>query len=100
MTPDPLTASSLAYAASALALVIGLLLLCHQVAKRWGGLSRAPRKGGTADLPMRLVQVLPIDARRRVSLIECGTQYLAVLTGGPNDAVLAQWTANAKEPVP
>jgi len=74
----------------ALALVLGLIWLAGQAARRgWIRLPLAPPGGG----PLSLVQTLAIDSRRRLHLVRCDGRDVLVLTGGPRDAVL-NWRAD------
>jgi flagellar protein FliO/FliZ len=72
---------SMLTAAAALAAVLGLILLAARFL-RVGGV---PRQGGG-----RLVarEVLPLDAGRRLHLVQCDGREVLLLTGGAQDVVV------------
>jgi flagellar protein FliO/FliZ len=79
MTLDPNTWLT---AAAALVAVVALILLAGRLARRAG---LAPRAG---DGRLRLEEVLPLDARRRLLLVRCDGRALLLLTGGAQDLIV------------
>ena len=68
-------------AAGALALVLGLLWLVARLARRGGLAVAGPRR-------MRVVEVTPIDSRRRAVILRVDGREALVVTGGPQDSFL------------
>jgi flagellar protein FliO/FliZ len=75
-------------AIAALAAVLALVWVASRAA-RWGGL--APRPTGGRRLAV--LDVLALDARRRLTLVRCDDRSVLLLTGGGQDLVVAQWSA-------
>jgi flagellar protein FliO/FliZ len=92
-----MTPTSLLMALLALLGVVGLILLARRAALWLPGVPGAARSIG----PLRLEQVLALDARRRLLLVQCGTRKLLLLTGGAQDVAVG-WldppTENPEEP--
>jgi len=70
-------------ALAALAAVLVLVWLASRAA-RWGGL--APRPAGGRRLVVQ--DALPLDARRRLTLVRCDDRTVLLLTGGAQDVVV------------
>lgn len=66
---------------AALALVVAMILAAARLARR----RLAPPPGGRH---LRLNESLPLDARRRLHLVECDGTRLLLLTGGATDQIL------------
>jgi len=79
MIADPPSAS---YALAALAAVLGLIWVAHRLLRGRFGL--APPGAGR----VRVADVVALDPRRRVHVIDCEGHVVVVLTGGPQDVVL------------
>lgn len=58
--------------------------LARSINRRLGGRHK-PLAGAAA---LRLEQVLPLDPRRRLLVVQCGSRRLLLLTGGPADLSL------------
>ena len=73
----------------ALVLVIGLIVGLGWAARRFGFAPRVTMPGaGKADKRLAIVEVLPVDARRRLLLIRRdGTEHL-VMIGAERDTVI------------
>jgi flagellar protein FliO/FliZ len=68
-------------AAGALALVLGLLWLLARLARR-GGLATAGARR------IRLVEVTPIDSRRRAVILRVDGREALIVTGGAQDSFI------------
>lgn len=91
--------SSLALSLLGLVVVLALVLLAGRVARGIGLPGRLhPTHGRLATL-----QVLPLDARRRLHLMRCDQRNFLLLTGGAEDLMIG-WldppAATAAEPPP
>jgi flagellar protein FliO/FliZ len=75
-------APSVSYVLAALAAVVGLIWLVKRLARGRFGLVQ----GGAGR--MRVAEILALDPRRRLHMIECDGQAVLVLTGGPQDLML------------
>jgi flagellar protein FliO/FliZ len=75
--------ASLLTAAVTLVAVLALIWLAGRAA-RFGGLARRP--AGRGLLSVR--DVIVLDARRRLYLIECHDRHVLLLTGGGQDVVV------------
>jgi flagellar protein FliO/FliZ len=75
--------TSVVTAVIALLAVLGLIWLAGRAA-RIGGMARRPATGGALSVQ----DVLALDARRRLHLIECGEHRVLLLTGGVQDIVV------------
>ncbi len=76
-------------AGGALAAVLALLWLAQRAARMVrmpGSFPLASRTGAVP--PLALLQVLPIDGKRRVHLLGCETGRFLILTGGPQDVMI------------
>lgn len=71
----------------ALAAVLGLIVLLARALRRFGLAPGQPVAGAARRLSV--LEVLPVDARRRVVLLRCDGRDILVLTGGPQDLVLS-----------
>lgn len=76
-------ATDLLSAAGALALVIGLIVLL-----RFGTRFLGARHQFDTSASPRLAGQLTLDAKRRLHLVQCGSEQVLVLTGGANDIML------------
>jgi flagellar biogenesis protein FliO len=76
--------SSLLLAGVSLLVVLALVLLAGRLA-RLGGLARHPAVGGDR---LALVQVLPLDQRRRLHLVRCDDRHVLLLVGDGQDRVV------------
>lgn len=81
-----MTFISLFTALAALLFVIALIWAAHW-AFRAGILPRAIAAPGPAAR-LRVLQVLPLDARRRLHLVQCDGRAVLLLTGGGGDCVV------------
>jgi len=71
--------------AAALVAVLALIALCGVVARRWGG-SALP---AARNRRLRIVEVVPVDARRRLLLVRRdGVEHLLLL--GPTQDLLVE----------
>ncbi len=81
---------------SALLLVVGLILALAWVARRLGLMGRLGAVGGKRRLS--LIEVLPLDAKRRLVLVRRdGTEHL-VLLGHASDLVIERGIGDARKP--
>lgn len=78
----PVEIATLGSALGALALVLILVVLAGQAAKR---LRLAPAGAGAKRLA--LVDSLALDARRRALLLRCDDRLFLVIAGGAGDAI-------------
>jgi len=78
-----LETGSLLTAVAALAVVLAIVWVGSR-AVRMSGL--APRSAGPRLLAMR--DVIALDSRRRLLVVQCGARDLVLLTGGPADVVV------------
>lgn len=83
---DPL--SSLPWAIAALALTLVAVLLIGRLAARLG-LGAGPRQGRR----LSIIEVLPLDSRRRLLVARCDGTEVVLLVGGPNDLVVCSLAA-------
>ena len=79
-----ITSTSLLTAAATLVAVLALIWLAGRAA-RFGGLARRPTSGRL----LSVLDVIALDARRRLYLIECQDKRVLLLTGGGQDVVVA-----------
>jgi len=77
------SAGSILTATAALLGVVALVLFAGRMA-RFTGLARRPTSGGL----LTVHDVLALDARRRLHLIQCGERRVLLLTGGAQDVVV------------
>jgi len=75
--------NSILTAVAALIAVLALIWLAGRMA-RLGGMARRPASGGS----LAVVDVLALDARRRLHLIRCDERCVLLLTGGGQDVVV------------
>ena len=68
--------------AVALAGVLGMLVLLARLA-RASGLATATRTGR-----LRVIEILPLDGRRRLVLLRCDGREVLVVLGGAQDSVI------------
>ena len=85
--------ASLLTAAVALVAVLALIWLAGRAA-RFGGLARRP----TSGRHLSVQDVIALDARRRLYLIECQDRQVLLLTGGGQDVVVG-WSGASKSAV-
>ena len=83
--------TSILTAIVALVAVLGLIWLAGRVA-RFGGMAQRPASGRL----LAVQDVIPLDARRRLHLIQCDERRVLLLTGGAQDIVVG-WI-DRKEP--
>jgi flagellar protein FliO/FliZ len=69
----------------ALAAVLGLIVICARAMRRFG---LTPGPSGGAGRRLAVLEVLPLDGKRRLVLLRCDAREVLVLTGGPKDVVL------------
>ena len=87
-----ITPATLLTAVATLVAVLALIWLAGRAA-RLGGLARRPASGG-----LLLVQdVIALDARRRLYLIECQDRRVLLLTGGGQDVVVGWLSPQAPD---
>lgn len=79
-------ASQLGRFVAALVFVVGLMILLSQALKRFSGQARALSGGRRRRL--QIIEVLPIDARRRAVLIRRDDREHLVLLGANSDTVI------------
>jgi len=75
-------------ALGALIVVLGLVLLAAQVARRFGLAPGLPGRAGAAGRRLAVLEALPLDGKRRLLLLRCDGRELLLLTGGPQDLLL------------
>lgn len=80
---DPATALG---ALTALAAVLALVLLSARLLRRFAP-GAVP---SSASRRLKLIEVLPLDTRRRLLLLSCDGRQILLLTGGPQDLVIPQ----------
>ena len=78
-----ITSASILTAAVTLIAVLALIWLAGRAA-RFGGLARRPASGRLLSVQ----DVIALDARRRLYLIECQDKRVLLLTGGDQDVVV------------
>ena len=78
------------YVVAALAAVLGLIWVVKRLVRGRFGLVQ----GGAGR--MRVAEILALDPRRRVHMIECDGHAVLVLTGGPHDVALG-WLPPTEE---
>jgi flagellar protein FliO/FliZ len=78
-----ITSASILTVAVTLVAVLALIWLAGRAA-RFGGLARRPASGRLLSVQ----DVIAIDARRRLYLIECQDRRVLLLTGGGQDVVV------------
>lgn len=75
----------------ALLFVLGLILLLAYLAKRFGLMARVTvNSRETKDKRLNIVEILPIDAKRRLLLIRRDEVEHLVMTGAESDLVIEQ----------
>jgi flagellar protein FliO/FliZ len=72
----------------ALVFVLGLIGLAAIVARKAGLGYRMPAKGGTRQRRLSIVEVMPLDARRRLVLLRRDETEHLILVGGESDLLL------------
>jgi flagellar protein FliO/FliZ len=75
--------TSIVTAIAALAAVLALIWLAGRLA-RVGGIAQRPATGRL----LAVEDVLALDARRRLHLVNCGQRRVLLLTGGAQDIVV------------
>ncbi len=86
---------TLSTALAALAGVLILILLLSRALRRFG---LAPAAAGQGTRRLSVVEVLPIDGRRRMLLIRCDDAPMLLVTGGPQDVLVPLPAAAKQEP--
>ncbi|MFN3077316.1 MAG: flagellar biosynthetic protein FliO [Alphaproteobacteria bacterium] len=81
------TDSYLRFALS-LVFVIGLILMAAWMARRFDFGRLAGRAAGRRDRRLSIVEVLPLDARRRLVLVRRDATEHLILIGGATDSVV------------
>jgi flagellar protein FliO/FliZ len=87
-----ITPATLLTAVATLVAVLALIWLAGRVA-RLGGLARRPASGGLLSVQ----DVIALDARRRLYLVECQDRQVLVLTGGGQDIVVGWLSPRAPD---
>jgi flagellar biogenesis protein FliO len=77
---------SIGLSLGALALVLALIALAHHAVR--GGWIRLPASPTGTSRRLSVVETLPLDTRRRVTLLRCDNRHVAILTGGTRDLVI------------
>ncbi|MCZ4280481.1 flagellar biosynthetic protein FliO [Kiloniella laminariae] len=70
-----------------LVFVLGLILAIALLARRFG-LGNSPIQKGGKHKRIHLVEVRPLDARRRLVIVRCDDREHLLLTGGTHDLVI------------
>ncbi|WP_020594212.1 flagellar biosynthetic protein FliO [Kiloniella laminariae] len=70
-----------------LVFVLGLILAIALLARRFG-LGNSPIQKSGKHKRIQLVEVRPLDARRRLVLVRCDDREHLLLTGGTHDLVI------------
>lgn len=90
----------------ALIFVLGLIGFCAWLGKRAGLTPRATKKGNTGNR-LALLEVRPIDAKRKLLLIQRDDQQHLLMVGGDTDLVVernisdsAPSSSNTTTPLP
>ena len=78
-----ITPGSVVTGIATLLAVLVLIWLAGRAA-RYAGVARRPASGGS----LTVHDVLAIDARRRLHLVQCEDRRVLLLTGGPQDIVV------------
>ena len=78
-----ISATSILTAIAALVAVLALIWLAGRVA-RFGGMAQRPASGRV----LAVQDVLALDARRRLYLVNCDQRRVLLLTGGAQDIVV------------
>jgi flagellar protein FliO/FliZ len=89
-----ISSTSVLTAAVTLVAVLALIWLAGRAA-RFGGLARRPASGSHLSVQ----DVLVLDARRRLYLIECQDKRVLLLTGGGGQDVVVGWPSEHKSAV-
>ncbi len=76
--------------------VVALILLARRAALLLPGLTSLPARAGGG--PLRLEQAIPLDTRRRLLLVRCGTRRVLLLTGGTRDVVVGWLDPDSENP--
>ena len=76
-------ATSVLTAIAALSVVLALICLAGRLA-RFGGLTQRPN----ASRLLAVLDVLPLDTRRRLYLVKCERRTFLLLVGGSRDTVI------------
>lgn len=84
--------TSLLTAIAALVAVLGLIWLTGRLA-RFSGMAQRHSTGRT----LAVKDVLALDARRRLHLVQCGRRSVLLLTGGAQDVVVG-WLDQQEPP--
>ena len=75
----------------ALLFVLGLILLMAYLARRFGLMARVTiNSSETKDKRLNIVEILPIDAKRRLLLIRRDDVEHLLMTGSESDLVIEQ----------
>lgn len=82
-----LSFSTISVALGALAIVLAILAVTHQLATRFKLPQRLAGTPGAART-LAIEQSLALDPRRRLLLIRCEGRHLLLLTGGPQDLLI------------
>jgi flagellar protein FliO/FliZ len=78
-------ATTLTTAAAALAAVLGLVVLAARLLRSFGVVTAHSPAGSRR---LGIVEVLPLDGRRRATLLRCDDQLLLLVSGGPQDLLV------------
>lgn len=84
--------TSILTALAALIAVLALVWLTGRLA-RFSGIAQRPPTGRM----LAVQDVLPLDARRRLYLVQCGQRRVLLLTGGAQDMVVG-WSDQREPP--
>jgi flagellar protein FliO/FliZ len=86
----------------ALAVVIGLVLMAGAAARRFGLMPAAGalRGKGRQGRRLHLVEVRPVDTRRRLVLVRCDDREHLLLIGGTHDLVVETGIVSPAEDAP
>ncbi|EKV26685.1 hypothetical protein C882_2194 [Caenispirillum salinarum AK4] len=87
----------------ALSVVIGLVLLAGGLARRFGlvpGASTSLRGRSRAARRLEVVEVRPVDPKRRLVLVRRDDREHLLLIGGPDDVVVERGIAPPAPPAP
>ena len=82
----------------ALAIVIGLLLLCAAGLRRWGGLLGLTmvQKNGTASRSIKIIESALLDSRHRLVRVRIENREHVIVLGGASPVVVESKDASSQ----
>jgi len=74
---------------AALALVVSLILILGWLARRYGLGEGMPAIGSKKPRRMKIIEALPLDARRRAVLVRCDMTEHLILLGAASETLIS-----------